>query len=307
MTQEKITIGNKYPLDGLLTLPTGNGPFPAVVLVHGSGVSDMDSNVGAIRPFKDIAEGLAEFGVATIRYNKRAFTHWKVMRKDFPNDLTVFEETIEDAIFAKDLLMKDSRIKPGGIFVAGLSLGGQQAPRIAKMGEDFAGIIILAGTPRLLTEVIVCQQDNFVENSNALMKWLMKRPIRKMRAKFDGLLAMTDEEAKKEKFAGGTTMYYLLDMARHPVKKYLDQLELPVLVMHGDADLQVLTDKDFNRYKELLADHPDATFKLYPGLNHCFFPSTNTKITKVMKEFKAGGTVKPYVIKDIAEWVKVRG
>ncbi len=84
MIQEKIVVGagSEFPLDGLLTIPeSGGAPYPAVVLVHGSGFSDMDSRVYAARPFKDIAEGLAERGVASIRYDKRTFSYMKKLKK----------------------------------------------------------------------------------------------------------------------------------------------------------------------------------------------------------------------------------
>lgn len=56
-----------YPLPGLLTLPDGAGPFPAVLLVHGSGPQDRDEAVGPNRPFRDLAVGLAALGVASLR------------------------------------------------------------------------------------------------------------------------------------------------------------------------------------------------------------------------------------------------
>ena len=77
MIEEKIILGKntRYPLKGMLTLPEGEGPFPAAVLVHGSGSSNMDEKVGKLTPFRDIAQGLARRGVATIRYDKRSFAH----------------------------------------------------------------------------------------------------------------------------------------------------------------------------------------------------------------------------------------
>ena len=74
MMEERIVIGEntKYPLNGLLTLPVGaTNPVPAVVFVHGSGASNMDENVGKLTPFKDSAHGLARYGIASVRYDKR--------------------------------------------------------------------------------------------------------------------------------------------------------------------------------------------------------------------------------------------
>ena len=94
MIQEKIVVGKgtKYPLDGLLTLPdNADGAVPAVVLVHGSGSSNMDEKVGKVTPFRDIAEGLAKQGIATLRYNKRSFSYGFKMIMDKNLTITVKE------------------------------------------------------------------------------------------------------------------------------------------------------------------------------------------------------------------------
>jgi dipeptidyl aminopeptidase/acylaminoacyl peptidase len=125
MFEEKIIIGEntKHPLNGILTLPDKiNNPVPAIVLVHGSGPSNMDEKVGKLTPFKDLADGLANRGIAVIRYDKRTYAH----KKQFINkpDISVKEETIEDAILATELLRNDSRIDSDKIFIVGHSMGG---------------------------------------------------------------------------------------------------------------------------------------------------------------------------------------
>ena len=79
---EKIIVGEgtEYPLNGLLTLPDClDGKVPAVVFVHGSGASNMDERIYKLTPFKDLAEGLAERGIASIRYDKRSFVYGRKM------------------------------------------------------------------------------------------------------------------------------------------------------------------------------------------------------------------------------------
>ena len=105
MMKEKIIIGEgtKYPLNGMLTLPdNADDKVPAVVFVHGSGASNMDEKVGKLTPFKDIAQGLANHGIASIRYNKRSYTHGFQLIKE--KNVTVKIETIDDAILATELL-----------------------------------------------------------------------------------------------------------------------------------------------------------------------------------------------------------
>ena len=96
---------------------------------------------------------------------------------------------------------------------------------------------------------------------------------------------------------------YLKDMGQKQVYEYLENYTKPVLVMQGDADFHVSVEKDFNEYKRILMGHPDATFKLYPGLNHVFMPSVTGDIKKVKKEYSKPQHVADYVINDIAEWI----
>jgi len=138
MVNEKIVLGaeTNYPLNGILAIPDGtNGLLPAVVLVHGSGPSNMDEKVENITPFKDLAQGLSEKGIAVLRYNKRTFVYGKQMKTD--TGLSVREETIEDAILAADFLRKDIRIDSNKMFILGHSMGGMLAPRIDAEGGDF--------------------------------------------------------------------------------------------------------------------------------------------------------------------------
>ena len=307
MIEEKITIGTKYPLDGLLTLPeTGEVPYAAVVLVHGSGASDMDESVGKTKTFKDLAIGLAKRGIATLRYNKRTYTHGKALMKDFGGSFTVYEETIEDAILATELLRNDSRINSDRIFIVGHSMGACLAPRIDAEGGDFAGLILLAGSPRRLEEIMKDQQEDFLNQTKGIIRWIAKKQISKIASKFDNIYNLTDEDAKKTPlFNKYSTIYYLKEWGEKPVSDYLAVLEKPILVLHGESDLQVTTEKDFNVFKELLANHPLATFKSYPGLNHLFMKSIYNNIRKLMKEYKIPQHVEVVVIDDIADWIKL--
>ena len=144
MKTENIVLneGTKYPLKGILTLPEGEGKFPAVVLVHGSGSSNMDEKVQKLTPFKDLAEGLAKQGIASIRYDKRSFAHGFKMIKEL---ITVKEETIDDAVAAAEFLRRDARIDGSKIFIAGHSMGAMLSPRIDAEGGNFAGLILMAG------------------------------------------------------------------------------------------------------------------------------------------------------------------
>jgi len=319
MIEEKVTIGTKYPLNGLLTIPqnstyskasgndndvSGTESYPAVVLVHGSGAHDMNEKIGRTFTFRDLAEGLVKRGIAAIRYNKRTFSYGKEMVKYYGNDLTVKEETIEDAVIAADLLRKDPRINSEKIFIIGHSMGGMLAPRIDAEGGNFAGLIIFAGSPRKIEEIIMEQQETYLKDANAFIKWIANKQFGKIKKKLDRIYDMTDEEAKTTAFIGKyNKMYYLKEWGSKPSPEYLKDLQKPVLVMHGTADFHVSVENDFNKYKEILADHQNADFKLYPDLNHLFMPKVYGDIKKALKEYKKAQKVEEYVIDDIANWI----
>ncbi|MBR3752633.1 MAG: alpha/beta fold hydrolase [Ruminiclostridium sp.] len=306
MENENIVIGtgSKYPLKGILTLPTeSDRPVPAAVFVHGSGSSNMDEKVGKLAPFRDLAEGLVHHGIASVRYDKRSFAHgWKMLR-DKSSPITVKEETIEDAILATDLLRQDPRIAPDKIFIIGHSMGGMLAPRIDAEGGNYRGLVLMAGTPRKLEEVLVEQTQEALAEMNPLLRKLAGMQTRKLTRLFDGLYDLTDEEARKKKVGGGTTLYYFKEMGEHPAADYLIPLEKPVLILQGKKDFQAKADRDFTAYQDLLKDKPNVTFRLYEGLNHAFVPSVYGTITKAKKEYNVEQHIGEAVISDIAHWI----
>ncbi|MGC1987523.1 MAG: alpha/beta fold hydrolase, partial [Candidatus Acidiferrales bacterium] len=129
-TELPLTLENgKFELPGKLTIPKGNGPFPAVVLVQGSGPHDEDETVGPNKPFADMAWGLASRGIAVYRYTKRT-QQYGLQSSDDPAKLTVEDEVISDARAAVALVAKQPHIDPKQVFLIGHSLGAYLAPRI---------------------------------------------------------------------------------------------------------------------------------------------------------------------------------
>ncbi len=303
----KIGAGTEWELAGVLTLPeNADGKVPAVVLVQGSGPSDMDETVYENKPFREIAEYLSSNGIAVIRYNKRTYTYGAKMVKQLGGSLTVREETIDDAILATKILKSDPRIDENRVYILGHSLGGMLAPRIHNMGGDYAGLIILAGSPRSILEIIGDQQilqilESTADNDKETFITAANESINKQMA---DIANMPDDEAKTQIDASGTSQYYYKDLHINRAEVYIKEIKVPMLIMQGKSDLQVYYDKDFELYKQLLNDRTDVTFKLYEGLNHFFMPSTVTKFSELLDEYKIKSEIDNHVLKDIVDWIK---
>ncbi|MDO5455944.1 MAG: alpha/beta fold hydrolase [Eubacteriales bacterium] len=306
MYSEKIIVGagTDYPLNGLLTLPDDlSEPVPAVVMVHGSGASNMDEKVMKLTPFRDLAQGLAKQGIASLRYDKRTFAHGRRMIRQ--GSITVKEETIDDAIAAVQMLKNDPRIDHSQIFLLGHSMGAMLAPRIDAEGADAAGLIMMAGTPYRL-EQIVLRQLKQAGRSRSLLSRIVRLEYRIYRKRFRGLYEMSDEEAKKKKFAGNLTLYYFKEMGQKTAADYLLTSSKPVLILQGEKDFQVLAGKDYRGFQKLLAGRPNTGYKLYPGLNHIFVKAIYDDILKASKEYRIERHIPEEVIRDIAAFIKQR-
>ena len=307
MIEEKIIVGEggEYPLNGMLTLPEcADGPVAAVVMVHGSGPSNMDEKVMGCTPFKDLAAGLAERGVASVRYDKRTFAHGRKMVK--AGVVTVKDETIEDALLATEMLIKDPRIDAGRIFILGHSMGAMLAPRIDAEGGNYRGLILMAGSPRKLEEIMLEQNDAVMKSTRGLVRWIVSKQVAKLEKSLGGLYEISDEEAKARKMGNGVTAYYFKEMGEHPAGGYIKALDKPVLVMQGSRDFQASVEKDFGLYKKLL-EGKAVEFILYEGLNHTFVPAMYDDIMKAKQEYSKERHIGSQVFNDLACWISLVG
>ena len=304
MKREAIIVGEgtEYPLSGLLTLPDDlSAPVPAVVMVHGSGPSNMDEKVRKLTPFRDLADGLAKRGIASIRYDKRTFAHKFKMMKI--RDITVREETIDDALLALEILRDDPRIDSSRLFILGHSMGAMLAPRIDAEGGNVRGLVMMAGTPYRLEEVVLKQLGK-AGGDSALLNFVIGRQAGSYEKKFERLYEMSDEEAKKTKFAGSMSLWYFREMGRKTAADYLLESDKPVLIMQGGMDVQVPADDDFEKFRELLADRKNTEYRLYPYLDHAFVTALSDDFTKASREFALERHIGPEVMDDIAVFIK---
>ncbi|MGO9207377.1 MAG: alpha/beta fold hydrolase, partial [Candidatus Limnocylindrales bacterium] len=158
-TETAVTVGSApWALPGTLTMPNGAGPFPAVVLVQGSGPHDRDETFGPNKPFRDLAWGLASRGIAVLRYDKRTFVYGAQMAAD--TSITVRQETTDDAIAAVALLRMTPKVDPTRVFLVGHSLGAYLAPRIAaQVPGELRGLVLLEAPTTPLPQLILIQEE----------------------------------------------------------------------------------------------------------------------------------------------------
>lgn len=285
-------------LPGTLTLPAGKGPFPALVLVHGSGPNDRDETIGPNKVFGDLAAGLAAHGVATLRYDKRT----KAKPETLPKEITVKEEVIDDALAAVEVLAKTPEIAPKKIFVLGHSLGGYVAPRIAQKTKAIAGLVIMAGPTRPLQDLFV-EQLQYIANIDGTVTADEQTGIDEAKK---AAARITELQKGAQPNPGEMMLYvppaYWKDLAGYDPAAVAATLKLPMLVLQGARDYQVTT-VDFEGWKKALGKKKTVTLTLYPKLYHLFIagdgPSTPA-------EYGKPGHVDEQVVLDIAKWVSAR-
>ncbi|HUI58157.1 MAG TPA: alpha/beta fold hydrolase [Bryobacteraceae bacterium] len=297
--EKEVMVGSgEWALHGTLTIPNGDGPFPALVLVHGSGPNDRDAAIGPNKPFRDIAWGAASRGVAVLRYNKRTNEHPLEFSK--LGGMTVKDETIDDALAAAALLRGIPGIDAKKIFVLGHSLGGTLAPRIGKADPAIAGLIVLGGTTHALVDLLVPQTiHNFTLRgpmTAAQQKYVDQ--LREQVARANDPNLTPDTPASQMPM--GLPASYILDLRGYHPEEMARELKQPMLILQGERDYQV-TMEDFDAWRKGLAGKRNVEFRSYPKLNHLFMPGEGISADE---EYAKPGHVLAAVVEDIASWVK---
>lgn len=299
-TEREATVGEgtQWPLPATLSVPAGAGPHPAVVLVHGSGPNDRDETVGASKPFRDIAWGLASRGVAVLRYDKRTRVHGaRISASKGP--FTVKDETVDDALAAADLLRRTPGIDAKRIFVLGHSLGGGLIPRIAQRDAALRGFVILAGYTRgFLDEAL--RQYEYLFNLDGRLTEREREVIEQARRDAARLRELKPSDAAAGVTLQGVPAAYWLDLRDYSPAAEARKLDRPVLVLQGERDYNVTADA-FADWRRALAGSKRAAFKSYPKLDHAFLEGEGPASDA---DYRQPRNVARQVVEDIADWIR---
>lgn len=292
------------PLRGVLTLPAGTGPFPAVVLVSGSGPNDMDETVEGNKPFKDIAEGLARAGIASLRYDKRTLDY--ASKAAGNPGFTIDDEVTDDALTALHLLAQQKQVDPWRVFVLGHSLGAQMAPRIAQRDPELAGIILLAAPARSFLTMVAAQLRE-LGPKQGMSHAELGRLEQAIAAEQKLLAGANPAHPPKGSFAPipgrpALSQVYLLSLHDVHQVAVAETLTLPMLILQGGSDFQVSPTLDFDAWKHALAGKPNVTFHLFPSLSHLFMSGP----MRSPADYAKRAHVDPAVIDTVASWIKAQ-
>jgi hypothetical protein len=285
------------PLPGTLLLPNGDGPFPAVVLVGGSGPNDRDETIGPNKPLLDLAEGLAAAGIASLRYVKRTLTYGAQMMGD--SSFTVDQEVTDDALAALKLLAHQPHIAGGHLFVMGHSLGAMMAPRIGKRDPQLAGLVMMAAPARPLL-VVSAEQVREQGRKHGLTPAQIAANEKMISAERQALDKASPRHPPAGSFAHLPQSYWL-SLHDYDQVAVARSLSMPMLILQGGRDFQVSPTLDFAHWEKVMKGRPNVTFHLYPGLSHMFMSAGSSG---TMADYNKPGHVAPKVIADIAQWIK---
>jgi pimeloyl-ACP methyl ester carboxylesterase len=329
-TAEEVHYENNgIKLAGTLTLPPGDGPFPAVLLLTGSGAQNRDEEIFGHKPFLVIADHLTRAGIAVLRMDDRGVggSTGSVAR-------STTADFADDALAGVQFLKTHPHIAPHRIGLLGHSEGGIIAPLAATRSRDVAFVILLAGTGVPGSQVILDQgarigrvegepEERIRQQTEGQKKvfelLLTEKDPAALRTKLRDLLraqiaALPETERKTlgdnldlaidRQVEQALTPWFRYFLAYDP-RPALTQLKVPVLALNGEKDLQVAAELNLPAIAQALkmAKNRDVTLKRLPNLNHLFQHATTGDIAEYAKSEE---TISPEVLDLVTKWILVR-
>ncbi len=325
---EEVTIPNKkfnIYLSGTLTIPEGNGHFPGVVLITGSGAQNRDEAIMGHKPFLVIADRLTRNGIAVLRYDDRG-----VGKSQGTNAEVTTADLATDAEAAFQFLKSHKDINPSAVGLLGHSEGALIAAIVAASNNDVDFIVSMAG-PGVKGEEILFRQQADISRLSGIKEEEIKTSAAINRKLFDIITKEKDDLKAEEKVMN----YYSKVLSKQKIspqerEKLMSQLQssfnasaypwlrfflttdpsvywkkvkCPVLALNGEKDTQVAADINLPAIDKAVkagGNNNIKTVKL-PELNH-LFQHCKTGLPSEYGQIEE--TISPEVLEIICEWIK---
>ena len=323
--EEEVTVENKaagITLAGTLTEPETGNPFPAVVLITGSGPENRDEEVFGHKPFLVLSDYLTRQGIAVLRYDDRG-----VGKSGGDSRTATSADLATDAMAAFEYLKTRKDIDPKRIGLLGHSEGGVIAPIVANQAPGVAFVVLMAGTGLPGDSVLMLQSQLVAKAEGAADSTLAKNAV-VQRAMLD--LAKTESDSAEaaaklrpvlrqamaemspaDTGALDQAVDQQLKMVLSPWFRYflnydprpaLTKLQQPVLAIVGGKDVQVAPKENLAAIDAALkaGGNKDFLVKELPGLNHLFQTATTGGVSEYAKIEE---TISPSALKVMGDWI----
>ncbi|MFC9997379.1 alpha/beta hydrolase family protein [Nocardia sp. NPDC127526] len=304
---EDVTYRNgDITIAGTLTEPEGTGPFPAVLLIPGSGSSNRDEEAFGHRPFQLWADTLTRAGYAVLRVDKRGTGGTGGVLQD-----ATYTDLADDAAAGVRFLRGRPDIEHDRVGLLGHSEGGFLAPLVAARpdsGVAFAILLAGAAVPGgdaviEQTELVAAAEGEPADTADSQVRQNTEL-VRLLRAgdTAGAKSFLKDQGAPEDEVARLTSPYFTALITYDPAPA-LSALRIPVLAIYGGKDLQVPPAQNEQPARDHLAAGPDATIQVFPGLNHLMQP---TQTGKPSEYPTIETTIAPEVLTYVTNWLTPR-
>jgi len=313
--EEEITYDNKaqnVTLAATFTIPQGTGPFPAVLLITGSGPQDRDESLLGHKPFLVLSDYLTRHGIAVLRADDRG-----VGKSTGIFGTATTADFSTDAETGVAYLKTREEVNPHKIGLIGHSEGGMIAPMVAARNRDVAFIVMLAGIGVPGDQVLVAQGAAIQIANGKSADEAAKNAVKERE-----MLALVEtekdpavlEKELKEKMAGQvpdaqiglqiseiTSPWFRYFLTYDPATA-LRKVTCPVLALDGSLDKQVLPSQNLPAIRKALEEAGNKHFEIdeLPGLNHLF---QTAKTGSPLEYAEIEETMSPVALEKIATWI----
>jgi uncharacterized protein len=314
-----------------ITLPQGRGPFPAAILLTGSGQQNRDEEIMGHKPFAIIADHLTRRGIIVLRVDDRGMGQtsgdvFSATTRDFAND----------ALVSLNYLLNRKEVDKSKVGLIGHSEGGMIAQLIAAERKDISFIIMLAAPGKktlklmndqneailtkagLPADYISAYQELYNEilvtilatdNTNAFEKvkvivdrWIAKTPVNIVVA----TSGITDEKSKEAfitQFVSQLTNPWFRYFLSYDPSPYIKKISTKVLAVNGSSDIQVLSKQNLAGIESALKKSSAKYYEIkqFPGLNHLF---QECKKCTVAEYDELEQSISPALLDYISSWMK---